>query len=72
MPSPPLTSKQADGISVLVAEYTSVHKRSVHSFAQPLNSAQREAMEGFLPPQVLDTTLLLTHGGGTRVKNPRF
>jgi hypothetical protein len=68
MSSPPLTPDQVAHISIRGAGYTTDQRQKAFPNAVPLSLEQRAPLEGFSPPQVLDTRLLFL--GETRVESP--
>lgn len=58
-------------VSGLVAQYIDAQRQRFYPQAAPLAAAQRAAMDGFFPPQVLDTARVLILRG-VRVENPPF
>jgi hypothetical protein len=71
MVSPQLSPEQIAHISSLVAGYITEQQEKALPFGVPLSPKQRASMDGFLLPQVLDTTRLLVLGE-LRIENPPF
>ena len=70
MPTPQLTSDQIAQVSDLVAGYIAAQREKALPLAVPLSPALRASLDGFFPPQVLNTRLLVL--GESRVENPTF
>ena len=71
MATPQLTPEQIAQLSALVAEYIGAQRHRFPPQAAPLAAAQRAAMDGFFPPQLLDAARVLVLRG-VRVENPPF
>ncbi len=71
MPTPQLTPDQIAEVSGLVFKYISTQREKYALRAIPLSGQQRAAMNGFLSPQLLESTRLLVLQG-ERVANPDF
>jgi hypothetical protein len=67
---PRLTPDQIAEVSSLVAGYITAQREEALPLAVPLSPAQRASLDGFFPPQVLDTRLLVLTE--SRVVNPPF
>ena len=71
MATPRLTPEQIAQVSGLVAQYIAVQREKYVSRAIPLSPQQQAVMNGFLSPQLLESTRLLVLKG-ERVGNPEF
>lgn len=70
MATPELSPEQVTQVSDLVAGYITDQRVKASPLAVPLSPEQRASLDGFFPPQVLGTRLLVL--GETRVENPTF